>query len=482
MSQHDHKHEHDAFIGGLKKQANQPILLIDPNKFDRNKLEIALNNGDTTSYIEQITEQFRTQNPEILKLLSPHDLAYLTQRSLVVGPARMQLPADLQVCIINLPDNKNANPNSVFDAMHLTQFFSQEHFKDLSAIQADLDRLVGEHEGSHCGHRVARAEKDLPLDKKIQILKHEAGADKAAVNSLLKDGKEDVVNIWIALRILGAANEDHNHGTSIFIKKNSPENITEEHYRAIERFEREMNLTVAQGSNMSEDQARKLRTADPQKYANLLEAAMNTGHYPAQRPIEEDKVMDQIAERMNISTYSLKYGKNDIDKINKAYNELKKEGKLSDTGNPNPYIKEHITLYISATRIVFGDTSKPGTTPPMAAALELGREQIAEQSFGHLKPANQRNKLLAERLNIKHEDLPFVPEEILKLNIEALDREANSKTSPNLISSTSNTIQPNTNLSANFAIASVGQLQTTIHDVNMPHQKPSLHKTTSFNA
>jgi hypothetical protein len=251
----------------------------------------------------------------------------------------------------------------IYETFGLSTAFDPAHLKLLPGTNSVWAQLVGEHEGEHCNQ-----DPIYNTDKNVEVkeLEGEAKSDRAALETIQKEGHMDVYAAWKALRVINAANGDISHATSIFLDDPEFKGVTEEHLEAAKTFRGEMNMGVAANLGISIEDASNLRTDNPQKYASSAEDALKKGELPVIRDVSEKTAKLLVAKRMGFSEENVdSVDKSSSAEISAVYQALKAEGALKDRGPQNPYVNKYIQNYIDGTRVLF---TKETTPAPKAEA------------------------------------------------------------------------------------------------------------------
>ncbi|MFA7275481.1 MAG: hypothetical protein WC043_01615 [Pseudobdellovibrionaceae bacterium] len=348
----------DDYKVGVEMRSGKPLIYIDPDKIDTWRLERDVSKGDKDAISEQIATQLDEQYPGISKRFTQDELVEITAASLNKGPFSHQLQGGSPLCLINEPKGDQVDPDKIYDTFGLSKKFNPAHLIPLPGSRDEWEQLVGEHEGEHCNQTPVQRGSD-PLAE-VKILGNEALSDRAALESLRKQGRDDIAQAWKDIRVFAAANGDDEHATSIFLDDPNFEGAKPEHLEAARAFRNEMCLGVAQTMGITPDEAEKLRKADPQKFADTVEDAYINGNLPALRDMDEAGIQKRIAAEMGLSDEEFGKLKGDrVSEISETYKKLKTEGALKDYGPDNPHIDTYIGQYVDATRRMFVEDTTP---------------------------------------------------------------------------------------------------------------------------
>lgn len=352
---------------GAEMQSGKPLIYIDPNKIDMWRLEKDQKSKDMDAVASQLAEQIDAQYPGISSRLTKKELVALTKSSLENGPFSINhTSSDSIICFINEPKNGQIKVDQIYETFGFNNKFDQSHLNALPGSNAEWAQMVGEHEGEHCNQDGPQST-DTETQVEVKTLDGEIRSDRAAFETLRKEGKTDIIAAWTAIRAISAANGDDVHATSIFLNDPEYTGVTEEHLKAAKTFKDEMSLAVAEGLGISLIDANKLRTEDPQKYARATEDALQKGNVPALRDMKENDMRLMVAETMGLKkeeAYKLS-GMKSSDVI-ETYQKLKDAGSFKTRGDENPYVAKYAQSYVDATKVLFTkDTTPHATATPV---------------------------------------------------------------------------------------------------------------------
>jgi len=347
----------DDYKVGVEMRSGKPIIYIDPNKIDAWRLERDATRGDLDAVSSQMAEQLDASYPGLSEKFTREELIQLTKDSLKLGPFAHHHQGDSPICLINQPHGDEIKPEKIYDTFGLSTSFTPAHLIPLPGTTSDWAQFIGEHEGEHCNQDPVYS--DDP-EAGLKTLDKEIRSDRAALETLRKEGKIDIIDTIIAIRVLAAANGDYTHATSIFLDEPDFEGAKKEHFDAAERFREEMCLAVSESLGISNDEAEILRKSDPQKFAKTVNDALEKGKIPALRDMSEESMIKRLSQEMGISEEDFKnLDSSKLKDVQIIYDKLKVDGALRDHGDSNPHINKYIKQYISATKLLFIKDTTP---------------------------------------------------------------------------------------------------------------------------
>ena len=372
----------DDYKVGVEMRSRKAPLYLNPDTFDLERLQNDIKRDDKKAIASQISEKMDEQFPGLSKKFTQEELLALTHRTLTAGPNAVTInDKNSGVCIITEPKASEITRSTLYSAVGISKVFDSKILTSLPGSNAEWRQLVGEHEGEHCNQENPLA---TDSDIRVKILDQETRSDLVAIESLRKEGREDVITAWKALRAIAAGSGDETHGTSIFFDDPDFKGVTAEHLAASENFRQEMNMGVAAHLGITAGSAETLRTEDPQKYARSAQAALNDGTIPAVRDMPAMLIKKMIVEKLGIEEadlYNLSKPRNDI--ID-AYKEVKKDTGLKYRGPENPHVNKYIQNYIDATGVLFVKDTTPSLTsaaspPKVKNEVALPPQPTAEE-------------------------------------------------------------------------------------------------------
>lgn len=260
-----------------------PTIYLDPAR-------LSILNPDRAG---QVRKQLEEQSPGSSERFSKKELEIFFSASTSQGPfAENTLVRGRdgeQMCIINRPYEDLKRKESLIEAFGVagdpdTPEASSEkpgidprHFKPLPGEDADYERLMGEHEGEHCNQN--KHTNDL------ELLERETLSDRSALATLRAEGKHEVAQAWVDMRMMTAARGDALHATSVFLDEKVPfQGVPQEALDAAKSFKFHMSDVVAERSGITLDEANYLCNNNPRAYTKIVEEALKEGVYDNGNP------------------------------------------------------------------------------------------------------------------------------------------------------------------------------------------------------
>ena len=387
----------DDYKVGVEAKSKVPVIYLDPNKIDLWVVDNAKKKGDLAAVGRQIGDQLDEQFPGLSSKLTNAELIQMLKASREYGPFADKNLLDHGVCIINQPLGNQVDKEKIHETFGF-KIFSDAHLKPLPGTSAMWRETIGEHEGEHCNQQPV-----MNGDPKVDLkaMDGEIKSDLTALRSLLQKGHHDVAQTLIDIRSVGAANGDSVHATSIFLTAQTYEGVTEAHLNAAQNLNQEMALAVAQERGISLTQAEKLRREDPQKFAEIIENALNEGKIPAHRDADYDDIKIILAKEMGLSPDEFEaLGREKIPEIKTAYDKAKAEGKITVPGEDDPHVKEYMRHYVGAVQRLFVPDTTPKNHNETKAAFIPEREQTPEELAAALSAADKEKDAREQYRNI----------------------------------------------------------------------------------
>ncbi|MCB1784230.1 MAG: hypothetical protein KDI13_09565 [Alphaproteobacteria bacterium] len=367
----------DPYRDGTLAQSPLPVMFLDPNLFDA-ETRAKLKHGD-----HQALEDNRDKFRESLKRLNPNidpamvdRMSNLQLNDMMIHAATRGPSAEIvaddhgipQQCDVTMPVEREDNKQNILSVMELDRLYYTAHFRPIPGTYQEWAYGIGVHEGGHCGQDYIES-----ITQELDSFRREIGADQDKVNSLRAEGKHDMVQYLIDMRILKAANGDARHTSSLFIGDGSPLPVSQEHLSAAHLFGEHMITAVALNNHMTRVESLQLMHADPQRFATLLEKTIQSGEFPGPVFMDNLQLESVIAQKMGLRTLD-EANSSQLQEIRRIYEEMERNGELAvpngENAQTNEYILKYAKAYIDATHRMFVSDTTPDPSQPLPEALK----------------------------------------------------------------------------------------------------------------
>lgn len=201
------------YIGGVFESTNKLITFIDPNVLNISNPHSAANITAVRDTLNQQHAGFGTRlnQTAIISLIdrainkSPSAVAHQIPENLVFPTAPQNQMID--TCLVIKQDSKS---DDKVDIVGIASGTPVSLLKNIPGSEALWDKLLGVHEGSHCG--------DNPPVTVTDVLIAETNGDMASIKWLKDSGHTDIAEALIDYRILGSVHKNdivHSDGLAL---------------------------------------------------------------------------------------------------------------------------------------------------------------------------------------------------------------------------------------------------------------------------
>ncbi|HTK84203.1 MAG TPA: hypothetical protein VL625_03875 [Patescibacteria group bacterium] len=271
-----------------------------------------LKNPDMAKNVAHLRKSLEKQMPGITgkpgdpDYLSDADLAEMVALSTTRGPFEINANFNGQkIAIVNTQDKSLDNKNKI---MPVIAHIPRDQLKPPPGPDWMWDKAIGIHEGTHA--KQADVDPNLPAPEQLRLtIQREAESDRAAIEFLRKQGREDMAQTLIDARALGAA-EDPTHATGLMIAQNGPINVTPAQADAAGKFKAEMDQGVANKLGITVDQAKDLQKKDPRKYIDTVDGLLKDNAIGSTPEVKQFMEQYAGAYRREVVDKNVKPGQN----------------------------------------------------------------------------------------------------------------------------------------------------------------------------
>lgn len=373
---------HPYIAGAEERAPGKAILTVDPDIMDKSLFgnlpdsPQLITVKQMESIAAEVAKQLDERIPGISEYFRKEQLASIGLSALQNRDAALEATSDMGVVVMTHPSAKHRD--DVLRDMNLVESeghtFKREHFKPLPGNEDDYNRWAGGHEAEHAFQSHIDYSDIDEIENIRQTLEGEILSDMGALNDLRKNGKADVAQAIIDIRVLNHANvgkDGADHAVSIFLNKPAFEGVTREQVEAAREFPKIMIQSVAGELGISNLESARLRVEDPQRFAKIVEEGLKKGSIPGLRDLTGEEMKKRIAEDMGISVEDFqKLGPDRMGDVAGSYRKLKEQGDFRIPRTTNPHTSEYMTQYVGAVqRMMIPDTT-PAPVPAPAAAQD----------------------------------------------------------------------------------------------------------------
>tara|TARA_R110001592_G_scaffold144484_4_gene367639 strand:- start:6838 stop:8028 length:1191 start_codon:yes stop_codon:yes gene_type:complete len=294
----------DAFRTGVLETAGDvPVVFIDPNDFSGLTVDIpkgvfAAHDDITDAHRQIVKDALDSSAPGFSDTLSDDVLTNVAQDIVNNGPHAFWFNAnDTRYCMAS------GFHDSIDNKEELVPLIAHETIDNLGAIpgtDAEWQHLVGRHEGAHCDDP-SNPEPPANEDERVLTeLRNETENDRIALQDPDGHISPAVIDAYKDARglVVGDAQDDFDHANGILLDTTQGE-PTQAHVDAARSVVPSMISGVAQELGISEAQAQKMRTQDPQGFIGAVESQLDKGGFTqdttgADNPLVRDYITDYV--------------------------------------------------------------------------------------------------------------------------------------------------------------------------------------------
>lgn len=286
----------DDFKVGVEDTAKGPLIYIEPNSFDAQKIMSGLNNltveqamkiiddpaklrehlNIDDADVQRMRDMLNEQRPGLGDSLNLDETKMLIVRAAQNGPhAQAMMHEDQKVFIINKPGNAYDEKADIARNM---SGFNTEFLGTVPGWEYLWERAQGIHEGAHTNQAELENFSSLsPQEQKLHIFSREVDSDRHVVKWLNDNGHADIAQAWTDYRALGAV-FDSEHPTAPFLSGDPQLQPTMRHLEAAQTFGQTMFEAVGKELNISSMDVQKALQTDPGQYddARTVIGALDT--------------------------------------------------------------------------------------------------------------------------------------------------------------------------------------------------------------